>query len=231
LVKIDDFLTQLKEYKKDNMIGYADPGKRSPLTIMREDGEFYEYKTKRRLKETKRLKYNHLIDNKKFKTNLSGKSIKELEAELSEYSHKSVNSKKFNEYVKKKVSFKGLVKDEETYNNYLKKLNWYMFINSKRHEDKITNEIETFIGKKGTIVIGDWGGKGNISYISTPNVGLQRRLKEKLNVYHVNEFKTSQLHHKTKEKMDNIKLGITYKSKRQEKEIKKRHKTTFSAHV
>jgi len=59
------------------------------------------------------------------------------------------------------------------------------------------------------------------SYISTPNVGLQRRLKEKLNVYHVNEFKTSQLHHKTKEKMDNIKLGITYKSKRQEKEIKK----------
>jgi hypothetical protein len=28
-----------------------------------------------------------------------------------------------------------------------------------------------------TLIIGDWGGKGKISYISTPNIGFQRRLK------------------------------------------------------
>jgi len=37
-------------------------GKRSPVTILRNDGETYEYRTKRRLKETRRLQYNRMID-------------------------------------------------------------------------------------------------------------------------------------------------------------------------
>ena len=51
-----------------------------------------------------------------------------------------------------------------------------MYINTIRHTDKIVNDIKAFAGEDATLVIGDWGGKGNISYISTPNVDNSSRL-------------------------------------------------------
>ena len=52
-----------------------------------------------------------------------------------------------------------------------------MYINTTRHTDKIVEEIKSFAGEDASLIIGDWGGKGKISYISTPNIGFQRRLK------------------------------------------------------
>jgi hypothetical protein len=89
-----------------------------------------------------------------------------------------------------------------------------MYINTIRHTDKIVSEIKTFVGKDATLVIGDWGGKGNISYISTPNVGFQRRLKRDFKVLHIDEYNTSKIHHETKEKTENLKLNINGKIKK-----------------
>jgi predicted transcriptional regulator YheO len=174
--------------------------------IMRNDGKFYEYRTRRRLKETRRLKYNELIDSKRKKTFIDDKSIKDLESELTEYSKKSVNIKTFNEYIKRKINMKRMIRNEKSYNEYLKKLNWYQYINTQRHTDKIVNEIKEFMGDGSTLIVGDWSGKGKISYISTPNVGFQRRLKRDFKVYHINEYNTSKIHHKTKEVMENLQI-------------------------
>ena len=89
-----------------------------------------------------------------------------------------------------------------------------MYINTIRHTDKIVNEIKDFAGENATLVIGDWAGKGNISYISTPNVGFQRRLKRDFKVVHIDEYNTSKIHHETKEKTENLKLNINGKMKK-----------------
>ena len=53
LIKIDSHLQQLKQSYNNNKMCYIDPGKRSPVTILRNDGETYETKEK-----TENLKLN-----------------------------------------------------------------------------------------------------------------------------------------------------------------------------
>lgn len=42
------------------------------------------------------------------------------------------------------------------------------------------------------------------NYISTPNLGLKRKLNEYFNVYNLDEFRTSLLNYKTEEKCENL---------------------------
>jgi hypothetical protein len=74
-------------------------------------------------------------------------------------------------------------------------------------------EIKSFAGEDATLIIGDWGGKGKISYISTPNIGFQRRLKRDFKVLHIDEYNTSKIHHDTKKETENLKLKIKINGK------------------
>jgi hypothetical protein len=54
----------------------------------------------------------------------------------------------------------------------------------------------------------DWCDKlktnlSRISYISTPNLGLKRKLAEYFTIYNIDEFKTSCLNYKTENKCEN----------------------------
>ena len=42
------------------------------------------------------------------------------------------------------------------------------------------------------------------SFISTPNLGVKRKLKETFNVFNIDEYRTSCLHYKSEEKGDNL---------------------------
>ena len=55
----------------------------------------------------------------------------------------------------------------ENYNTYMKKLKWYAYINKRRHEDKLLNELDNIYGKNATYIMGDWSNKGKLKYIST----------------------------------------------------------------
>ena len=50
-----------EEMKNNNKFVFCDPGKKSILTMSRDNGR--NFNCRRRLKETKRLKFNKLIDN------------------------------------------------------------------------------------------------------------------------------------------------------------------------
>ena len=51
---------------------------------------------------------------------------------------------------------------------------WYSYINRKRTEDKMLNEIENKYGKESIIIIGDWSiSKQMINFISTPNLSIK----------------------------------------------------------
>ena len=54
--------------------------------------------------------------------------------------------------------------------------------------------------------MGDWSiGKQMKNFISTPNLGLKRKLIEHYNVYNLDEFRTSLLNYKTNK---NVKIYI-----------------------
>lgn len=79
---------------------YCDPGKRSLLTMMDDDGNFLSYilsyTNKQRIRETKRLKYQALLKNYKDKLNITT-----IENTLSAFNSKTCNLEKFKEYTEK----------------------------------------------------------------------------------------------------------------------------------
>lgn len=105
----------LKLYK-NGKIKTVDPGKRAPMTILgkgelrknktgkkRKQFVLYTYSAGTRIRALKRLRYIKLIENKKNKTMIDKKTLKEMEKELSIYNSKTVNYEKFIEYGKKKI--------------------------------------------------------------------------------------------------------------------------------
>ena len=180
---------------------YCDPGKRSLLTMMDDDGNFLSYTNKQRIRETKRLKYQSLLKNYKDKLNITTK-----ENTLSAFNSKTCNLEKFKEYIIEKIKV-----NQELYISYqnekFRQYKWYAYINKKRTEDNMLNKIESKYGKDIKIIIGDWSiGKQMRNFISTPNLAIKRKLKTRFQVFNIDEFRTSCLNYITEEPCKNLYL-------------------------
>lgn len=180
---------------------FIDPGKRSLFSMMDDKGQFCSYTNGMRIKDTKRLKYQRLLKNHKDKTHIT-----EVEQTLNTFNSKSCNLDKFKEYIAKKLEVNEVVvplyKDM-----HFRKYKWYAYINKKRSEDNMLNIIEKKYSKDHTIIIGDWSiGKQMRHFISTPNLSLKRKLKERFKVYNIDEFRTSCISYKTKDLCKNLYL-------------------------
>lgn len=176
----------------------------------------YSYGTKRRLKETQRLKHNEIIDEHKKTTKIGAeeKTIKERETKLCDFSSKSVDPKVFDNYVKEKLSLFYDLKKEETYVKKLDQLNWYLYINTKRHESTILNELKEIYGKNAIFIIGDWSKGDKIKYISTPNSKMLKLLATRFTVYLIDEYKTSKLYYLNDNiEKENFKMSVNYTNK------------------
>ena len=194
----------IDEVSKDFLDGkhlFIDPGKRSLLTMMDDDGNYFSYTNKQRIKETKRIKYSSLLKNYKDKQHIT-----EIENTLSLFNSKTCDIEKFKEYIKEKLKVNDaiakLYQDEK-----FRKYKWYSYINTKRTEDNMLNKIENKYGKDIKIIIGDWSiGKQMRNFISTPNLAIKRKLNTRFEVYNIDEFRTSCLNYKTEELCNNLYL-------------------------
>ncbi len=194
----------IDEVSKDFLYGkhlFIDPGKRSLLTMMDDDGNYFSYTNKQRIKETKRIKYSSLLKNYKDKQHIT-----EIENTLSLFNSKTCDIEKFKEYIKEKLKVNDaiakLYQDEK-----FRKYKWYSYINTKRTEDNMLNKIENKYGKDIKIIIGDWSiGKQMRNFISTPNLAIKRKLNTRFEVYNIDEFRTSCLNYKTEELCNNLYL-------------------------
>jgi hypothetical protein len=194
----------IDEVDKNELEGkhlFIDPGKRTLFTIMDDEGMFLSYTNKQRVSETKRLVYQNKL--KKYKHHLG---ITETENELSSYNSKSCNLDAYKSFIEKKISI-----NKDLYKLYqdkkFRQYKWYAFINKKRTEDNMLNKIENAYGKDSIIIIGDWCIEKQMkNFISTPNAGLKRKLKERFNVYNIDEYRTSCLNYKTEEPCNNLYL-------------------------
>ena len=195
---IEDDLEEVKIKKKI----YIDPGKRSLFYMTDDYNNILNYSNRRRLRETKRLKYTRLRENYKKKNPIFNK-----EKEMNKYNSKTCNYDKFKEYIKHKyILNKELF---ESYNNvdYFKKLNWYSYMNTKRSESKLINLIKETYGSDIIIIIGDWSIRKQMrNFISTPNLTLKRVLSREFKVYNFDEYRTSCLNYKTEERCKNLYL-------------------------
>ena len=180
---------------------FIDPGKRSLLTMMDDDGNYFSYTNKQRIKETKRIKYSSLLKNYKDKQHIT-----EIENTLSLFNSKTCDIEKFKEYIKEKLKVNDAIAtlyQDEKFRQY----KWYSYINTKRTEDNMLNKIENKYGKDIKIIIGDWSiGKQMRNFISTPNLTIKRKLNTRFEVYNIDEFRTSCLNYKTEELCNNLYL-------------------------
>jgi uncharacterized protein YcgL (UPF0745 family) len=95
----------------------------------------------------------------------------------------------------------------EENNEIFRKYKWYGYINKKKEESNLVNQIKNTFGKDTIINFGDWSiGKQMKNHISTPNLGLKRKLAEHFTVYNLDEFRTSKLNYKTEEICENLYL-------------------------
>ena len=194
----------IDEVSKDFLDGkhlFIDPGKRSLLTMMDDDGNYFSYTNKQRIKETKRIKYSSLLKNYKDKQHIT-----EIENTLSLFNSKTCDIEKFKEYIKEKLKVNDAI--AKLYQNEkFRKYKWYSYINTKRTEDNMLNKIENKYGKDIKIIIGDWSiGKQMRNFISTPNLAIKRKLNTRFEVYNIDEFRTSCLNYKTEELCNNLYL-------------------------
>lgn len=194
----------IDEVSKDFLDGkhlFIDPGKRTLLTMMDDDGNYFSYTNKQRIKETKRIKYSSLLKNYKDKQHIT-----EIENTLSSFNSKTCNIEKFKEYIKEKLKVNDTIAtlyQDEKFRQY----KWYSYINTKRIEDNMLNKIENKYGKDIKIIIGDWSiGKQMRNFISTPNLSIKRKLNTRFEVYNIDEFRTSCLNYKTEELCNNLYL-------------------------
>ena len=100
---------------------------------------------------------------------------------------------------------------EKYKDDVFRKYKWYGYINRKRAETDLAREIKNKFGKDTIIILGDWSDKlktspSRIQYISTPNLGLKKKLAEYFKIYNLDEFRTSCLNYKTESKCENLYL-------------------------
>lgn len=204
MIKEQKFLDGLKELLAKKKIVYGDPGKRDIMKFYDENGTIFSYSSRRRIKETKRKKTIQLIDSKKTQVSVKIKNktytIKEVEALLSNYSNRTINYSKFNKYVKLKLLLKNELDKNKMYNDYLLKHKWFSYINKKRHESTIINELKNTYSHDSLFVLGDWNCTNKLQYISTPGISFKRLLASNFKVNIISEFNTSSINCKTFEK-------------------------------
>ena len=68
---------------------------------------------------------------------------------------------------------------------------FYVFYSS----DKLVNEIKSTFGEESIMVYGGYSiDKSMGFFMSTPNLGLKRKLAKDFTIYSIDEFRTSKLH-------------------------------------
>jgi hypothetical protein len=176
---------ELEEIKNNNWV-VIDPGKKTLLYMKDKKERELRYTNKRYVRQTRRIKYQRLLQNYRNKNNISN-----IENELSKYNSRSCNLVNYKEYILNKNRINNILFDE--YNKEIfRKYKWYGYINRKKTETDLVRDIKNIFGRDVNIIYGDWSnGKAMRGLISTPNLGLKRKLAEYYPIYNLDESGSS----------------------------------------
>jgi len=194
----ETYIDELTEYSQlqNKKIVAIDPGKCDLIYCVDDDkkeANKFRYSQDQRRKETKKKKYSKIqLELKKEKIN--GKTIIEWETELSKLNRKSLNIKKFKEYIQKKSEINNvLYKFYETY--IFRKLRLQSYRNTKKSEQKMINRFKKIFGNEKEVVVcfGDYEQKQHMKFKeATKGKGMRTLFRKAgFQTYLVDEFRTS----------------------------------------
>lgn len=194
---IDELDDTKYEQLKDKKIIACDPNKSDLIYCidsLNRDRNQYRYTQNQIRKETKQKKYRNIMNKKKQNEEIKGKNIIEIETELSDRNHKTLDMYKFEEYLNEKNRTNQLL--FKFYEDKLfRKLRLNSYINKIQNEQNmIKNFIDIFGEQKDVVVcIGDWCQKKQMKYKEpTKGLGIRRTLRKNgFDVYLVDEDYTS----------------------------------------
>ncbi len=216
----DEDLDILRQQCEANSFIVIDPGKRDLFTAMDKNGKLIRYSFKRHLKETKRLKYQRIIQNHRERL-----GILKLEKQLTELNGKTVDPKEFKEFIKQKTQINKqllLLYADLKFRQY----QWYSYLERRRSDDNMVNRVKQAFGSKVVVFYGDWSVRSQMKFFApTPNKRIKRKFVENFQVYNQDEYRTSKLYWKTEEEGNNLKL------KDKDGKLRKKHAIkTFTMH-
>jgi len=207
---------------KDERLVFIDPGKRVLFYMI--DEEFdnkrqdkadhrLRYTNRRRMEETKRLIYQEELFKRRNK-----KGVSKLEESLSKHNKKTCDYLSFKDYIIEKFRILSL-----TYLEYqsliYRKLHWYGYINEQRADQKLFKEIRDKFGKDPLLIMGDYSHNNRLKYISTPGLGLKRKLGKQFRMLQIDEFRTSKLDNRTEKECENLRIAIKSKNGKKTKNL------------
>ncbi len=208
IIKVDNMSKKtLSLLDKMNWV-VIDPGINSLLTMMSKDGETNMSYTKcHNLNRTKRKEILGKIEK------IKKEKITSIENKLTKDKLRLRTSniyKNFNEYFHLKMKMHNEI--VKLYNDErLNKLKWYSFINEKRSESKLVNDIKKKFSNDVVLIMGDWSmNKSNIKSISTPNKKYEKLLSKNFPMLKINEFRTSIIENKSGIKCENLIREMDY---------------------
>jgi hypothetical protein len=217
---------KLKLLLLDGKVIVVDPGKRDPATMLGSNNVRFSYTSGRRLRDTKRNKMTTLRQNKMDQIMKECDCEKDLEM-LSKTNTKTTYLEKYKEYLKIKYGLINKLTEAKRneLSDYLNKLKWFSFVNTKRHEDKILNEIDRTYGRDAVFIVGDWSAIDRIKGTPMPSMRIKRLLQRNHIVLLIDEYNTSKLNHTDYIEMKHPVKKYEYKTK--EGEIKKYEKELY----
>jgi len=176
---------QLDTLKDRNIIG-CDPGKRSLVYMMDNNGNKLQYTAPQRKRESK-AKCNQRILLYERKKN----SIIEKETQLSFQNSKSVNYEKFKVYLVEKNKL-----NKETIEFYKRdtwrKMKFRQYSYGKKSIDTFLNKIKEIFGENLLIGYGNWSRDTQMKFfMPTMNKGLRKLIHKKYDTITINECNTS----------------------------------------
>ena len=159
----------------------------------------FRYTNNQRKKESKEREFKKKLERKKKNALCENQqmTVKEMEATLSNFNHKSLDMEEFAAYLKQKSFVVSQVKafyHEEP----IQKMNWFAQINRWRSEDRMVERFKATYGAPQQVVIclGD-GGQGPQMKYKEPTIGKGLikvfRRNGFHNVYYCDEFRTSKM--------------------------------------
>ena len=179
-----------------------DPGVGTLFCILSKDG-------KTRYNYTKKFHNNRVSFNKINKKiiKIKQEKITQIENDLSKEDIRLKTSNNYETfklyYTRKMLIHKEL---ETLYNDErLNKLKWNLFVNEKRAENMIINDIKKKFGEDVVLILGDWSMDKKIikGISSTPNKKYTRILENSFITLQINEYITSIIHNKLEKKCEN----------------------------
>jgi len=183
---IEDLSTeQLKEVAPRNIVG-CDPGKRSLVYMMDNQGNKLEYTAPQRKRESKAKTNQRILLVEKKRNN-----IIEKETHLSFQNSKSVDYDKFKTYLVEKDKL-----NKETLYFYQRevwrKMKFRQYSYGKKSIDTFLNKINETFGENILIGYGNWSRSTQMKhFMPTMNKGLRKQIHKKYDTITINECNTS----------------------------------------